>query len=241
MAGRRYITIIVFSGILLLSVPAFTQRFLGALSAGMNLSQVDGDEKYGFKKVGLNIGPSVILPIGKNKRWSVTMELLFSQLGSRQNSEYGAQDSITPDSGYYDGYKLYLNYLQVPLLIHYTDKRVIAGGVGFLYGQLVGAKEYEDYNDPRGFVKTETSVSGPYKKADFQVVADVRFRLYQKLWVNLRYSYSLAEIRTREFVNPLTLETWTRKQYNNVITLRLVYIFNDILPDKKKKKPDDQD
>ena len=241
MSVRQLFSIAIFSFLFFFSAQSFSQHFLGALSVGMNLTQVDGDEVYGFKKVGLNIGPSVILPLGKDKKWSVTLELLFSQQGSRQKSTYAAKDTIADSTyaGYYDGYRLSLNYIQVPVMVHFTDKRIIAGGVGFSYSRLVGVTEYEDYNDPRGFVRTATSLSGPYLKSDFQVLADVRFRLWQKLWLNLRYSYSMFPIRTREFVNPFSGSTWTRKQYNNVISIRLVYIFNDILPNKKKKRTDD--
>jgi len=244
MSARQIFSITIFSFIFLFSVQSFSQRFLGAISAGMNLSQVDGDEKYGFNKVGLNIGPSVIFPFGKNKQWSVTMELLFSQEGSWQKSTYPAQN-IPVDSnykGYYDGYRLSLNYIQVPLIFHYTDKRIMAGGIGFVYGQLVSVSEYEDHNDARGLFRTTTSLSGPYSKSDYQVLADVRVRLWQKLWLNVRYSYSMKLIRTREFTNPLDPnDQWTRKQYNNVISIRLVYIFNDLLPNKKKKKTDDNE
>ncbi len=87
------------------------------------------------------------------------MELLFSQLGSRQKSQYQNDTVVdTTKGGYYDGYKLKLTYVQVPLLVHFTDKKIIAGGIGFLYGQLVGAQEWEDYNDGRGYVKTETNL-----------------------------------------------------------------------------------
>ena len=211
----------------------FSQRILGAFSAGMNLSQVDGDEKYGFKKVGANLGPSVIIPFGKDKKWSVTMELLFSQLGSRQKEQY-SNDTIadTTTSEYYDGYKLKLTYVQIPVMVHFKDKNFIAGGVGFAYGQLVGAQEWEDYNDSRGFFKTETNLNNPYTLSDLQVLVDIRMRLYQRLWFNLRYSYSCFPIRTRDFENPVYHDVETRKQYNNVITLRLTYIFNEVINKK---------
>jgi hypothetical protein len=245
MSGRRFFLIIIFSTLTLYSIQSFSQRFLGALSFGMNLTQVDGDEKFGYKKAGLNVGPSIILPIGKNKKWSVTMELLFSQMGSRQRSSYAANDTLADSSrtGYYDGYRLSLNYIQVPVLVHFTDKRVIAGGIGFSFSRLVGVNEYEDYNDPRGWVKTATSLSGPYSKSDFQVLADVRLRVWKKLWLNLRYSYSMDHIRERHYYVkiPNSYKQWDRFQYNNVITLRLVYIFNDILPDKHKKRADENE
>jgi hypothetical protein len=223
--------------LLIISGNGYSQRILGAVSAGMNLSQVDGDEKYGFKKVGLNIGPSVIIPFGKNKKWSVTMEILFSQLGSRQKEQY-ANDSIadTTTSEYYDGYKLKLNYVQIPVMIHFKDKNIVAAGVGFLYGQLVSAQEWEDYNDLRGLFKTGTTLRSPYTMSDLQAIVDVRFRLYQRLWIDFRYSYSVFPIRTRDFVNPLYKTVETRKQYNNVIAFRLTYIFNEEINKRKGKK-----
>jgi hypothetical protein len=221
----------------LISYNGYSQRILGAVSAGMNLSQVDGDEKYGFKKAGLNIGPSVIIPFGKDKKWSVTMELLFSQLGSRQKEQY-MNDSIvdTTTSEYYDGYKLKLTYVQIPVMVHFKDKNIIAGGVGLLYGQLIDAQEWEDYNDSRGLFKTETNLRSPYTLSDLQAIVDIRLRLYQRLWFNFRYSYSILNLRTRDFVNPLYKTVETRKQYNNVITLRLTYIFNEEINKRKGKK-----
>ena len=236
MNSRKLIFLFIVSFFLILSERSFSQRILGALSAGVNLSQVDGDEVYGFKRIGFNGGPSVIIPFGKDKKWSVTLEILFSQLGSRKTSEYAATDTVySPTPKFYDGYRLSLNYVQVPVIVHFTDKRKIAGGLGLLYGQLVGVTEYEDYNDNNGFVKTNTTMQGPYTKADLQGLVDVRFRLYMGFWFNVRYSYSFLPIRTREYENPFYHDTWQRKQYNNVISLRLVYIFNDILPDKNKK------
>ncbi|MBE0647196.1 MAG: PorT family protein [Bacteroidales bacterium] len=208
--------------LLTLSGASFSQRFLGALSAGINLSQVDGDEVYGFRKIGFNGGPSIIVPFGKDGKWSVTMEILFSMNGAYQKT-YVA-DTADPDTNVpasYYGYKLNLNYIQVPLLFHFTDKKIIALGAGFAYGQLVGVSEWEDG------VRTTTSLQGPYTLADFQVLADVRLRIWKRLWANLRYSYSLVPIRTRDFTNYSGKQVWTRKQHNNVITFRLTYIFND--------------
>lgn len=237
MKLRILLFLVITSFSIFLSQHCWSQHILGAVNAGINLSQVDGDEVYGFNRVGFNGGPSVIIPFGKDKKWSVTLELLYSQLGSRQRSEYGITDSIIrKDAGkFYDGYRLSLNYVQIPVIVHFTDKRIIAGGLGFLYGQLVGVTEYEDYNDPQGFVRTNTTLTGSYTLSDIQVLADVRVRLVQKLWINARYSYSMFSIRHREFENPFFHNTWTREQYNNVITLRLTYIFNDILPDNKRK------
>lgn len=209
----------------------YSQRILGAISAGINLSQVDGDEVYGFKKAGFNGGPSVIIPFGKEGRWTVTMELLFSMTGSYQKGGSYLPDSLADSSqpASYNGYKLNLNYLQVPVMVHFTDRKIIAGGLGFAYGQLVNVREWED-----GTRIETTTLQGPYSLADFQILADIRLRIWKKLWADFRYSYSLLPIRTRDFTNVTETQVWTRKQYNNVITLRFTYIFND--PYVKGKK-----
>ncbi|NQV02620.1 MAG: hypothetical protein HQ542_08245, partial [Bacteroidia bacterium] len=147
--------------------------------------------------------------------------LLFSMNGAYQKGADTAQsDSSQPAS--YSGYKLNLNYIQIPLMVHFTDKKIIAGGFGFAYGQLVDVKEWEN-----GERIVNTTLQGPYTLADFQVLADVRLRIWKRLWANVRYSYSLLPIRTRDFTNYSGKQVWTRKQHNNVITFRLTYIFND--------------
>ena len=222
---KRYSVLLIISLLFLLSNESFSQVFQGAISAGINLTQVDGDEVYGFRKVGFNGGPSIIVPLGKQKKWSISMEILFSMSGAYQKGGPVVPDTLPPDTtipvSYY-GYKLNLNYVQIPLMVHFTDKKIIAGGVGFAYNQLVSVKEWED-----GIRQEQTTLSGPYTLADFQVLADVRFRLWRNLWANARYSYSILPIRTREFENITGTKSWTRKQYNNVITLRLTWIFND--------------
>ncbi|MFH1159481.1 MAG: outer membrane beta-barrel protein [bacterium] len=211
----------------------YTQRILGALSAGINLTQVDGDEVYGYRKVGFNGGPSIIIPFGKKGKWSVTMEILFSQMGSYQKTPSGFVDTIpdTLSGAFYFGYKLSLNYVQIPLLVHFTDRKIIAAGVGFAYGQLVDVKEWEN-----GIQQEKTNLQSPYAMGDLQVLADVRVRIWNRLWADVRYSYSLLPLRTREFTNIYGKETWTRKQYNNVITLRFTWIFNDPYIKERGKK-----
>ena len=59
--------------------------------------------------------------------------------------------------------------------------------------------------------------------------SDLRFRIYKKLKFNIRYAYSLAKIRTRTFED-FQGQTWTRDQFNNLITFRLVYMINEKLP-----------
>jgi len=213
--------------LLLASTKVYSQRIMGGISVGMNLTQVDGDEYYGFKKFGLNVGPMAIIPLDKNKRWSISLELLYSQKGSRYN---GQTDTTS--------YKLKLDYVDIPVLLHFTDKKVISGGVGVAYGQLINVKEWA-----HGVETDSITLSGPYNMGDLSVVADLQIRLWSKLWVDVRYQYSMLMIRKDvPFSDPTNPKnTWTRNQYNNVISLRLTWVFNQEIPGKSKKPAGSQE
>jgi hypothetical protein len=231
---------IVFLFLLLIMVMMETavhsQQIKGMVFAGMNLSQVDGDEIYGFTKVGLNTGLGAIVPLGKH--FSFTIETLFNQKGSTQKEQY--QDTVTnPNTGqdeYWTGeYKLKLDYLEVPVLFHFTDK-VIAVGAGFSYGRLVNVKEYEHGLQ----VETTMLNGGPYDRNDYNVLFDLNFRIHKKISrfrFNVRYAYSISKIRTRDFYDKFYEYTGTRDQYNNLISFKLMYVFNEKPPlaDQKNK------
>lgn len=77
------------------------------------------------------------------------------------------------------------------------------------------------------------SNSNSYTPSDLCVCACMRFRFWKGFHAELRYQYSLKSIRTRihydEFpeINPHHISL----QHNNVLTLRIAYIFNE--PDRK--------
>ena len=71
--------------------------------------------------------------------------------------------------------------------------------------------------------------SNTYRAHDFNICADLRFRIWEGIHAELRYQYSLRPLRTRMFYEDanLILANQIRLQYNNSITLRVVYIFNE--------------
>ncbi len=204
--------------ILLFTFNVNAQNIKGGIYAGFNLSQVDGDEVFGYHKIGLNCGPTAIVPIKKN--FSVSIETIYNQKGSYQKPIY--KDTS------YGMYRLKLNYVEVPILIHCKDKNKINFGAGVSWGKLVGFKEWE-HKIPINWNKD----SIPYKKDDICALVEVDFPVYDRFRFNFRYSYSLSSIRTRYF----PIINTTRHQYNNMLTFRLLYVFKDD-PKKKKKKDD---
>lgn len=202
---------------MLISVQSFSQKIRGGLALGFNTSQVDGDEVFGYHKFGLNAGPMAIVPFGKH--FSVSLETLYNQKGSYQSPQIN--DSLSGE------YKLILNYLDVPVLIHYNDKNIFNVGLGFSWGKLVEFKEWEHGNR----IQWNTPY-GPYKTSDIEVLLDVQLRLFTGFYFDFRYGYSVAKIRTRTFLNGEV-----RNQFNNLRSFRLIYVFKDT-PSQHKKSSD---
>lgn len=214
--------LLLICALFILSLNAGAQRIMGAAILGVNASQVDGDEVYGYKKFGLNAGLSAIVPF--NDKLSVSIENIFNQKGAHQRRRY--LDSL-------DGsYNLKLNYLEVPVLLHYTDKDIVTFGAGMSWGRLI--KVWEQRN---GYEMTGTTLqSGIYHKDDFNLLFDIRFRVFERFRLNARYAYSLSPIATREVVDSKTGKPNIRDQYNGMFTLRLIYVFNERYSRENRKQ-----
>lgn len=250
------------------------QIIKGELFLGGNITQVDGDECYRFRKLGVHAGAGALIPITS---WmDIGLEVLFNQKGAYKG------DSINQHLGLYTGtYKLNLNYAEIPVMVYLTDKDRYSLGVGVSYGRIVGLQEYVNgqstairlgdgqihwRNEEAGFPDLSQATNGKeltkllyeagypqdapieelvpqviansdsYRAHDFNICADMRVRLWEGIHAELRYQYSLAPIRTRLFykdVNETILKTDDsrvqpiQRQYNNSITLRVVYLFNE--------------
>ena len=229
----------------LLLTCSYGQRFVGSVIAGANISQVNGDDVHksirGFKKAGFVGGASVMVALDKKMQWFLTVELLYSQKGSRSagtrpfdTTNYAPAMFLDVDrSVAFHGEAKYkcrldLDYVEVPVLFHYEDWHTgCAFGLGFSWGRLVRAKEW--YN---GFKRTTSIYSGTYRTSDWSIVADVKIMLYKGLKLEFRYQYSLRSIRTFviEYAMPANDalgNTEYFKQRNNLFSIRLIYSFNE--------------
>jgi hypothetical protein len=222
LPGLRFI--FTLAVILLFAESVLPQAFKGEIIGGFNLSQVDGDETAGFKKKGFNIGLGVELPVYKN--WSLSFETLYTQKGSKLRPQF--LDSL-------DGsYSLKMNYAEVPFMVLYTDKKFMAAGAGVSWGRLVAIEEKEKRDGYQ--VDTVTLLGGPFKRDDFEIFGDLRFRIYKNLKINARYAYSLNKLATRTLPDSKTGRLNERNFYNNVWSVRLIYTINESKPDRQKIK-----
>lgn len=210
------------------------QKIKAAVMAGTNISQVDGDEVYGFNRLGWNYGVAAMAPLGGN--FYLALETNFNQKGAYQKKQYEQFDGDSlVRTGEYD---LRLNYVQVPVMIQYNDKDIITAGLGMAYSRLVDTEEIEHSGIAEPYINERE-----FNKDDILGFVDLQFRVYRRFYFNFRYSYSFKPIRKRFYDSQYDTseETWTRKQYNNSLTFRLMYRFNESPPPKKSDTQRDRE
>lgn len=238
---KKLLSIFFLCSFLLAAHTLEAQRFIGFAAAGANFSQIEGDDVHGFYKVRANAGLGVKLHLDRQQKWSMTMELLFSQKGSYKHYKTAGQFDTTkyaPElfedvdrSVPFDPLtkcNISLDYIQIPVMFHYEDMRTgFTFGLGFAWGRLVRARDV--YN---GFLRTTSLRSNPkvYNTSDWSAMVNVDIRLYKNLSLGIRWEHSLVPVRemTVGFVmDQNNIEYEQRKFYNHLISLRLVYYFNE--------------
>lgn len=186
------------------------RTFYGGVLAGVNLTQVDGDNFAGYHKVGANVGG--IAYIKFDEHLAASMEILYSQKGSRATDA----QPIAPGL-FITNYDINLNYAEVPILFNYFDKRKSHFGGGISYSRLAGSSEHLTI-EPAPNPPIDVS-KYPFKKSDYNLVLAGNLHMWKGLFLNVRFQYSLVSIRSKTPV-------YTRAdQFSNLWVIRLMYLF----------------
>lgn len=179
-----------------------------ALIAGMNVSQVDGDGIAGFRKFGANGGAAAYVNI--HKGFNASFEILYSMRGAKSS----ANETIR------DGRKLILDldYIEVPIMVHYNDRDKAIFGAGIVWNTLVRSKV-----DPS--ILADDVV---FKRTTLDVVGGVTFLIKKRYGINLRYTYSITPAANAVDNGSGTgiRTTLDGKLRNNVIGVRFMYFLN---------------
>jgi len=191
--------------LMLLSAPGVAQTFRASLLAGMNLSQVDGDDLRGFHRPGVNAGLRVVALLGD--KWRVGPELLFSQQGAVRNQ--GAEGTGSIES-------LRFQTLELPLMLYYKDWRLIAGA-GASYQRLI------DYRiiDTGG---RDISSTLPLTQHWVALQLGLTLQLSPKVGFNFRWSRHFNDLQTGT----------SPRLRGRTLTLRITYTLGpgERLPDR---------
>jgi len=235
---NKFLIKLLFTFMLIaISQNGYGQLFKGEVLIGGSLSQMEGDMVSGYRKMGFCGGlgiqfPFRFNPANETKPWAISMQIFFAQRGARQrNYNYSPNDTIYGFATQYKfKYLMKSNYVCLPFMLHYTDREAYTIGLGLSYNRLVSSDEIEF--DQR---QTYDSVER-FKPYDIMFVADLRCRIWQQLKAGFRFEYSITPIRIRTFQQSVYYEHLTRKQYNNTLSLYLVYVFNEKRTNTEKQE-----
>lgn len=217
----KFILLSVF--LISFAMGANAQIFKGMVMVGANLAQMNGDQVYGFNRVGLNAGVGVMAPLNKERNFLMSMELLYNELGAKER-----QDPFK--------YNTKLQYISIPVMAHYEDRRGgLTFGVGVQYSRLFQINE--DWGLPDTAIqymdRPILSTLPDFKRDDISFILDFRFRIWERLKFNFRYQYSIIPIRENvEYNNSFAPEhmdymSWKRDFYHSIISFRVIYVINE--------------
>jgi len=191
------------------------KRFFGGLTMGLNVSQVDGDGFAGFHSAGLSAGGVVYWFFARNIAGS--MSFLYSQKGS-----YGVRESYSPYAGaYYAKYKMRLNYVAVPVVLHYLFGEKYMLGAGASFNALLSARE--SMLDMGAYVPFNPD-DYPFDSYTFDVIGSISMVVWKRFIAEATYQYGVTPLRAGQ-VPHFVPGMGDRDQYNNMLSFRLIYLF----------------
>jgi hypothetical protein len=187
------------------------------LMAGVSPSQVHGDAYSGFHKLG-GMGGLGVETVFSEKS-SMSLSFLFIQKGAQKNQNLSKNDLTA--------YYLNLNYLEVPILVTYTQQK-------FIFDAGISAAYLVNYYEAdQNMVYTGVF---PFQKLDYSVKVGLGYNINPKWFVNFRSSNSFITIRPNRikqaiYYNNIIARTFNKGYYNNILEFTLGY---RIIPGNKK-------
>ena len=152
-----------------------SQGFKAMGIIGINASQLDGDNLYGFNKLGLSAGGR--LSYTSTSIYDLSLEMLYSQRGS-STKIFNADDTE----------KISLNYLEFPIIFSLRDWLIesdnyykVRAETGLSYGYLFSIKApgFDELN---------------FRKHDVSWIIGAGLNFTKRLGISLRYSTSLYKL-----------------------------------------------
>ena len=206
---KYYFIIFVLSPILF-----FSQENKGAfnllINAGLTPAQVHGDAYNGFHKVGFTSGIGVESVFSEKIKMSLSF--LFIQKGAQKNQN--------PQKNDFTAYYLNLNYLEVPVLLTYTQSKKYIFDLGVSAGYLINYYEATEIGNMTG--------KYPFQKFEYSVKVGLGYNINLKWFVNFRSSNSFITIRpnyTKQsiYYNNIMARLFNKGYYNNILEFTLGY------------------
>ena len=190
-----------------LSTSLYAQSFNAGILAGINASQVSGDNYAGFNKAGILIG--LYSNIDVSEKVNLQFEINYSEKGSRKNPK--------TSEGEHDFFLLRLNYVEVPVMARWKHKNFTFEG-GLYYGQLI----HEYLEDENGVINIPDNLN-QFHDYDAGFLVGINYNFTDNLIMNWRYSNSLLPIR--EYDSGASYLYFDSGSYNNYLSFNFRYTF----------------
>jgi len=196
--SRIVTLIIIFSSVF--TTNGLCQGFKATGIVGLNASQIDGDDSYGFHKLGWSVGAR--LSYATEKSYDISLEMLYSQRGSL----------VKPVDDKIPNFKIKLNYFEFPVIFSLRDWYIeessyykVRADVGVSYGYLFGI-------DAPGYDEST------FKTHDVSYVIGAGLNFTKRFGMSLRYTSSFFKVYNTPDVEDTGLLSY-------FLTLRSEYSF----------------
>ena len=183
------------------------RRFEAGIVAGMNLSQVDGDDLTGFNKIGVNVGARVDAIL--TERWRLSLEMLFAQQGASRHR-------LDNPASAFD--KIRLNLVEAPVMVHFQDWKIQASA-GVSYARVINS-EIIDYTGE------DATNAYPLKDNLFSIILGGTFFFQENLGINIQWSRWINNLRISDGNEPSPLPNQQSGRFiGRTVTIRGIYMF----------------
>ena len=193
----------------LLSSASAQGRFDAAISAGLNIGQIDGDGAGRYNHPGLRAGVATSFALGSNAEspWRMVVEVAFAQKGSVVNTGY-------------DHRNITLNYVELPLMMSYNFLNNRARlAIGLAPAVLAGASVNDDGVENQPLADT-------YRRFDLlPLIASVRYRFSDHLCLETRFENSMLSISNRQGTGTYRIFRDNKGTFSRLLSFGLAWQF----------------
>lgn len=187
-----------------LDTPTEGRRFGAQLLAGFNAAQLDGDGMDGYNHFGANVGVRIYVRL--SPKFTSSLDLVYAQTGAAaRRFEFPTYRAIN------------LDYIQIPLMVHYSDWKVRAGA-GLSYGRLISAQSIYFGDD-----KDNGEVFKYIRNYEVCMHFEGTYVINERWGVQLAYSRGLMNTDSRNILFADIRVPGSLHLYSHCLTMRGLY------------------
>lgn len=191
-----------------LPLSGWTQsNFTGGIIAGGSLSQIAGDEAYGYNK------PSYLVGVKAGYKFKSRLNLEVEFLYNTKGSQRGRQFNYLPF------WTIEFNYLEIPLLAGYKDW---LSDKGFYHMVFYGGVSYAlMLNNKLTNPKYQPLLVNDLNRNEVSFILGATYNITKNLGVTARYNRAITKVWTKDFTD----DRFSNYMKNYQISLAVQYMF----------------